>query len=91
MAKQPKVITRNKLTVSQVKACYKRVFSSPDGRVVMEDLERQFLDGKSLYRPGIDALALAHAVGARDLIIDHIGRRVGAPAEQVLVTPMEEE
>jgi len=90
-AAKPKIIKRNQLTVAQIKSCYKRVFSSSDGRVVLEDLEMSFLDGKSLYKPGMDALGMAHAVGARDLIVEHIGRRVGAPMERILVTPQTDE
>jgi len=91
MAAKPKIIKRNKLTLAQIKSAYKRVFSTADGRIVLEDLEMEFLDGKSLYRPGMDALELAYRVGARDLIAEHIGRRVGLPGEKIHIARDTEE
>jgi hypothetical protein len=89
MAKK-RIIKRNQLTTTQIKLIYKRVFSSSDGQVILEDLSNKFLG--PIYTPGMSALDMAHAAGARDLIADHIGTRVGAHMDKIIVMdPTDEE
>lgn len=84
------VTKRNKLTPTQIKSSYKRVFNSTDGKIVLEDLENKYLH-RAMYSPGMDGLETAYRAGSRDLIVDHIGRKVGVPAEKIIVTQDEED
>lgn len=66
---------------------YNRVFSSPDGQKVLEDLAARYYYVKTYVPGGIEAQRESDARGARRDVIDFIIRRASMASVDVTLTP----